>query len=163
MTASRLRAGAFGALALVALTAGAGPALLPAERAFALSARALDSATVEVRFLVADGYYLYRDKLKFVVEPPASAGAASMPPGKVIEDEFFGKVATFRGEVAIRVPVKGAKPGSTITLVTDSQGCADAGVCYPPQRQTMVLAVPAAGAGPGPLVHAVPPKKVWFQ
>jgi thiol:disulfide interchange protein DsbD len=163
VTGSRLRATAVAGLALVALAAGAGPALLPAERAFALSARALDPTAIEVRFQVADGYYLYRDKLKFIVQPPASAGAASMPPGKVIEDEFFGKVATFRGEVAIRVPLKGAKPGSTITLVTDSQGCADAGVCYPPQRQSMVLAVPAAGAGPGPLVHAVPPKKVWFQ
>jgi len=163
-TASRLGATAVAGLALVALAAGAGPALLTAERAFALSARAIDPTAIEVRFQVADGYYLYRDKLVIEVEPPAKAGTPSKPAGKVVKDEFFGEVATWPQDVVIRVPVSGAKPGSTIKLVVESQGCAsELGVCYPPQRQSMALAVPAAGAGPGPLVHAVPPKKVWFQ
>ena len=82
----------------------------------------------------------------------------------MVKDEFFGEVATWPQDVVIRVPVTGAKPGSMIRLTVESQGCAsELGVCYPPQRQSLALAVPAAGAAPGPFVAAVPPKKVWFK
>ena len=63
------------ALAIASVATAAGPKLLPAEQAFRLSARALDAKTVEVRYNVADGYYLYRDKLGFTVEPPPSRRA----------------------------------------------------------------------------------------
>ena len=56
-----------------------------------------------------------------------------------------------------------AAPGQAVTLRADSQGCADAGVCYPPHTQRITLAVPATDGKPGPLVEAVPAKKTWFQ
>ena len=94
------------ALDLAGAAWAAGPKLLPADQAFRLSARALDAKTLEIRFDVADGYYLYRDKLKFGVEPAAAgAGTPALPPGKVIEDEFFGRVATYRGPVVVRLPL----------------------------------------------------------
>ena len=152
----------------VAATAGAqiaaGPKLLPAEQAFRLSARALDPRTLEVRFNVADGYYLYKEKLSFAAEPgPVSAGKADLPAGKPHQDEFFGKVTIYRGLAVIRVPITSAKAGQDVTVVVGSQGCADAGVCYPPQQQRVALTLPKAGAGATPAVEAQPAKPAYFK
>lgn len=142
----------------------AGAELLPSEQAFRFSGRALDDRTLEARFAVADGYYLYRDKISFAVTPQAAVlGAAAMPAGKVKTDQFFGKVETYRGTIVVKLPIDGAAPGQTIVLSADSQGCADVGVCYPPTRQKITLALPATGAGPGAVVDANPPRKSWFK
>lgn len=142
----------------------AGPKLLPAEEAFRLSVRALDAGTLEIRYDVADGYYLYRDKLRFAVEPASvGTGEPAFPAGKVHEDEFFGKSTIYRGPTVIRLPLKAARPGGKLALVADSQGCADAGVCYPPQRQTLEIDLPAAGAPPGAPVDAAPRRKSYFR
>ena len=138
--------------------------LLPAEQAFRFSARALDDRTLEARFAIADGYYLYRDKIKFMVTPEGAVlGAASLPAGKVKTDEFFGKVETYRGNVVVKLPLSGVSAGQSVLLEADSQGCADVGVCYPPTRQKVSLPLPAVGAAPGVLVDATPPKKTWFK
>ena len=141
----------------------ADPQLLPPEQAFRFSARALSDRTLEARFAIADGYYLYRDKFRFAVLPEGVVlGAPELPPGKIKTDEFFGKVETYRGTVVVKLPLS-AVAGQTVVLAADSQGCADVGVCYPPTRQKLTLALPAPGAGPGALVEAAPPKKNWFQ
>jgi len=151
-----------GAVAMVAIAAGA--ELLPAEQAFRFSARALDDHTLEARFAIADGYYLYRDKFKFVATPDGAVlGAPDLPAGKVKTDEFFGKVETYRGTVVVKLPLSGAAAGQSVVLAADSQGCADVGVCYPPTRQKLTLVLPTQGAGPGALVDATPPKKSWFK
>ncbi|HEX6136836.1 MAG TPA: protein-disulfide reductase DsbD domain-containing protein [Casimicrobiaceae bacterium] len=124
------------------------PKLLPPEQAFRLSARALDPSTVEARFDVADGYYLYRDKMRFTIEPVA-AGATELPPGKPKHDEFFGDVETYRGVVVVRIPLAKPAPGQTLTVHADSQGCADVGVCYPPNPQQLQLVVPKEAGKPG--------------
>lgn len=119
--------------------------LLEPEKAFAFSARALDAATLEIRYRVADGYYLYRDKFRFEVEPRSIAlGAPQLPPGKVKQDEFFGRVETYRGTLVFKLPLTRPAPGQTLTLKSTSQGCADVGVCYPPLTQTAQLTLPAA-------------------
>jgi thiol:disulfide interchange protein DsbD len=138
--------------------------LLPPEQAFRFSARALNDRTLEARFVIADGYYLYRDKFKFAVTPEGAVlGVPDLPAGKIKTDEFFGKMETYRGTLVVRLPLSGATAGQTVVLAADSQGCADAGVCYPPTRQKLTLALPAAGSGPGALVDATPPKKSWFK
>jgi thiol:disulfide interchange protein DsbD len=136
--------------------------LLPNERAFAFSARGVDERTVEARFTIADGYYLYREKLKFALAP-ATLGAVTLPPGKVKEDEFFGKVETYRKELVVRLPLVAATPGEPVTVDAESQGCADIGVCYPPQLQKVTVTLPPAGGRPGPLIEALPQKKSWFK
>ncbi len=144
--------------------AAADPKLLPPEEAFRFSARALDDRTIEARFAVAGGYYLYRDKMRFVVTPDAAALAApQLPAGKVKEDQFFGKVETFRDGVVVRLAMAGTGPGQPVVVAAESQGCADQGVCYPPNVQKVTIVMPAAGKGPGPLVDAHPPKKRWFN
>ena len=138
--------------------------LLPPEQAFRFSARALDPQTIEARFDVADGYYLYRDKLRFAAAPGgASLGPATLPAGKRKQDQFFGEVETYRGAVVVKVPVVDGAAGQPIVVLADSQGCADAGICYPPNTQQVKLALPASGAGPGPLIEATPPRKGLFK
>ena len=151
------------ALATIAAASGASlpdgtQKLLPPEQAFRLSARALDASTLEARFDVAHGYYLYRDKLRFSTDPVA-VHAVDLPRGVRKHDEFFGDVETYRGTVVVRLPLAEAMPGRTLTLHADSQGCADVGVCYPPNPQQLKLVVPAAGAGP----YVEPARKGWFN
>jgi len=143
---------------------GAEPKLLPPEQAFRFSARALDSKTLEGRFDVVDGYYLYRDKLHFVLQAaPPALEKTELPAGQSKHDEFFGDVEIYRGAVTIKLPIAGGSPGQSLVLVADSQGCADVGVCYPPTRQRVRLTVPQAGAGSGPSVAASPPGKGLFD
>ena len=134
---------------------------LPPDKAFQFSARLVDAQTVEARFMIADGYYLYRDKIHFAIEP-AAAGLAvpRLPDGKVKEDQFFGRVETYRGGVVVNLAVKDPQPGQQIVIAAESQGCADIGICYPPTVQRVTLAVPAGSVVP----HASdPPQKRWFN
>jgi thiol:disulfide interchange protein DsbD len=163
-----------GSPALRALTLAAGIAcfagdaaaqvkLLEPERAFAFSVQAIDDSTVEARFTVADGYYLYREKLKFSVTPAALASAPVLPAGEAKEDAFFGRVETYRGQVAVRLALDKSQSGRQVTVRAESQGCADAGVCYPPQVQNLTVTLPVPGARPGPPVSADPAKRSWFN
>ena len=119
--------------------------LLEPDKAFGFSARALDAATVEVRYAIADGYYLYRDRFRFAAEPASvTLGQPQFPKGQVHEDKFFGKQETYRKEVRIRLPVEAAGAERLKLLVT-SQGCADVGVCYVPQVQSAELRLTSFG------------------
>ncbi len=124
--------------------------LLEPGKAFAFSAKALGADMIEVRYQIADGYYLYHQKFKFAIEPKdVSLGAPQIPPGKVKQDDFFGKVETHRGLLIIKLPVQRSGSGAqAVTLQATSQGCADAGVCYPPFTQTAKLTLPAAAPAP---------------
>jgi thiol:disulfide interchange protein DsbD len=118
--------------------------------AFKPSARALDGQTIEVTYEIAKGYYLYRDKFKFAVDGESvSLGAAQFPKGKEKDDENFGKVEVYYKTVAIRLPVERKASGVLqLKLNVTSQGCADAGVCYPPQSQPVSLELPDPASVP---------------
>src|SRR3989442_6271608 len=119
--------------------------LLEPDKAFRFSARALDARTVEVRYGIADGYYLYRDRFRFAAEPASVAlGQPQFPKGQIHEDKFFGKQETYRKEVRIRLPVE-AGGAERLKLQVTSQGCADLGVCYVPQVQSADLRLASLG------------------
>jgi thiol:disulfide interchange protein DsbD len=119
--------------------------LLEPDKAFRFSARALDAATVEVRYAIADGYYLYRERFRFAAEPASvTLGQPQFPKGQIHEDKFFGKQETYRKEVRIRLPLEAAGAERLKLLVT-SQGCADLGVCYVPQVQSADLRLASLG------------------
>ena len=100
-------------LALPFAQAAAEDDFLDPERAFVLSARALDARQVELSFEVAPGYYLYREQFKFQAPGGVTLGEALVPPGKIKFDETFQKeVETHRGQVRIVVPVQQAPAGS---------------------------------------------------
>lgn len=123
------------------------PELLEVEQAFQVSARFLDANTVELSYRIADGYYMYRARFKFDSEEGQPAlGRARIPAGKFKQDATFGRVETYRKSVRLLLPFaktgKGnaaSGPEKFITLQATSQGCADAGVCYPPQRHQFRL------------------------
>src|SRR5215208_6625209 len=133
-------------LAVVLPARAAEPDLLDPDKAFRFSARVLGPDAVEVRYQIASGYYLYRDKFRFTVQPASvKLGAPELPPGKLKKDEFFGDVQTYRGEIRIRLPVAKAIAAGPVTLAVTSQGCADVGVCYVPHEQTARLNLAASG------------------
>jgi thiol:disulfide interchange protein DsbD len=142
-------------LACLALLLGFAPGARAADDfldpaiAFRFDARMLDAQTVEVRYQIADGYYMYRERFAFRAAG-ARLGTPEIPPGKVKYDETFQKdVETYKGELVIRIPVEGS---GAFTLTASSQGCADAGLCYPPQEHSARL---AAGGG-APSAPALP-------
>jgi thiol:disulfide interchange protein DsbD len=137
--------------------------LLPAERAFELSVAARDGRTVAARFAVAEGYYLYRDRMEFALADATLAAAPELPRGKVKDDPFFGRVEILRGEVVVELKLAHDRGGDTVKVVVTSQGCADAGVCYPAQRQTVAVPLPKPGERPGAPVEAAPRRKSWFN
>jgi thiol:disulfide interchange protein DsbD len=122
--------------------------LLEPEKAFRMSTRALDASTLEVRFDIAEGYYMYRERFKFALAPGSSAklGAPQFPPGMPKKDEFFGDVEIYRKQVSIRLPVEGA--AGPLDLLVTSQGCADVGVCYVPMDSKATLQLAAFGPPP---------------
>ncbi|MFO7593899.1 MAG: protein-disulfide reductase DsbD [Pseudomonadota bacterium] len=122
--------------------------LLEPSKAFALSVEVVDAETLEATWEIAEGYYLYRDKIQFESGSEGiTPGEPQLPEGKIKHDEFFGDVATFRGSVTATIPLERADGAAeTLILKTTSQGCADVGVCYPPQRETHELALPVADA-----------------
>lgn len=111
--------------------------LLDPEIAFRFSARLISSDTLEVHYRIAVGYYMYRDRYRFSVQPESiGLGEAQFPPGQWYEDEFFGASEVYRDEVTIRLLLEPALHSrQAIRLVAISQGCADAGVCYLPTTQ----------------------------
>jgi thiol:disulfide interchange protein DsbD len=131
--------------------------LLDPEKAFRFSARVLDAKNIEVRYQIADGYYLYRERFAFAGEPAGvRLGAAQIPQGKLKKDEFFGEVQTHRGELRIVIPVEAAVDGK-VGLTVTSQGCADAGVCYVPMDSKIVLAMAGSSAAAMPAGRANDP------
>jgi thiol:disulfide interchange protein DsbD len=126
---------------MAAHIARAADEFLPPEEAFQFSASMVDEKTVEIRYAIADGYYMYRERFAFRAEG-AQLGEPALPAGTVKYDETFQKdVETYRRQIAIRLPV--AAQGR-FTLVATSQGCSDKGLCYPPMESKVQL--PRTGA-----------------
>jgi len=113
--------------------------------AFKFEARMADPQTAEVTFTIAPAYYMYRERFAFKSSNPAvKLGTPAIPPGTVKYDQTFEKdVETYKGALTIRIPVEG---DGAFTLTATSQGCADAGLCYPPQDHTASLSAGKGGA-----------------
>lgn len=152
------RAGIAPALALAGLAFAAPAAaaideadLLPVDRAFVLDAQATSPDTIRLRWRIADGYYLYRHRTSAQADPAFAAASLQLPKGKAYRDEFFGDVETYRDELVATLP--GRAGPARVSLTVKYQGCADAGICYPPQTRKFTVAMPtAAAADAAPLV-----------
>jgi len=126
----------------------AGDELLEPDKAFRFSAQALDSNTTEIRYRIADRYYLYRERFRFAAQPASvTLGSPKFPEGEIHEDKFFGKQVIYRGEVRILLPLAAAG-ADRVKLSVTSQGCADIGVCYVPQAQSADLRLASQGSSP---------------
>ncbi len=122
--------------------------LLPVDEAFALGASAPARDTVAVRFAIADGYYLYRHRTSIeVLDAGFNAGPLVLPAGEKHTDEFFGEVETYRGSLEATLPGSADATATTLRLRVKYQGCADLGICYPPQAREVTVTLPPAPAG----------------
>jgi thiol:disulfide interchange protein DsbD len=116
---------------------------LDPEQAFKLSVKALDERSVEVRFEIAPGYYMYREQFK-VEAQAATLGPLEIPKGKTKFDETFQKtVEIYREQLLARVPVEQAE--AVFKLTVTGQGCADKGLCYPPMSTSYDVRLGAFG------------------
>ncbi|AEO40833.1 protein-disulfide reductase DsbD family protein [Xanthomonas euvesicatoria] len=120
--------------------------LLPVDQAFALSATADSRDRIALHWKIAPGYYLYRHRISVKAGKGFAAGELALPEGESKHDEFFGQVQTYRKQLQATLAGKADPAVQTAVLQVQYQGCADAGVCYPPQRREIRLDLPAADA-----------------
>jgi thiol:disulfide interchange protein len=122
---------------------GSARAFLRVDEAYPLQVELRDGQ-VRVQWDIAPGYYLYRERIGFGWNTGDFAGAiaVTLPAGEAHEDAYLGATEVYRGMLAVTLPLPGSEP---VLLEVKSQGCADAGLCYPPR--TRVFAIdPATGS-----------------
>ena len=132
-----------------------GDDFLPADEAFRFDALAGGSDQVVLNWEIAEGYYLYRARIKVATDSAAAQlGAPQFPPGQFKTDEYFGRQEIYHHELRVAVPVARAAGGAfALPLQVTYQGCADKGLCYPPITKSVSVALSAGsgagGVGPG--------------
>ncbi|MHB8473054.1 MAG: protein-disulfide reductase DsbD [Gammaproteobacteria bacterium] len=138
--------------------------MLPADQAFQFESDPPAAGAIVLHWRIADGYYLYRDKIK-IVAPAASGitlGTPELPKGEVKQDEFFGRMEIYKHMLDVRVPfTRDAQAPPQATLQVTYQGCASLGICYPPIVKKVVLDSDGAGvtnstAAPSPAATTTP-------
>ncbi|MCC8442984.1 protein-disulfide reductase DsbD family protein [Xanthomonas cannabis] len=120
--------------------------LLPVDQAFALTAQADSRGSIALNWKIAPGYYLYRHRISVKSGQGFSVGELALPEGESKHDEFFGQVQTYRKQLQATLAGRAEPALKTAVLQVQYQGCADAGVCYPPQRREIRVALPEAAA-----------------
>ena len=112
------------------------PEFLPVDQAFELEPLVWKDGLLEVSWHIHKDYYLYRDRLKFTAPPALKLGKPLLPASAPHEDEHFGTTQVYREKLLVQLPLaKDYKGPVSVTVVY--QGCADAGLCYPPQTRTI--------------------------
>jgi thiol:disulfide interchange protein DsbD len=120
--------------------------ILPPEQAFLYTATA-DESKVTIEWKAVDGYYLYKKRMGLASPTPGvTIGEPVYPKGEIHKDEYFGEQEIFRGNFTVTAPLQGAKLGDTIALKLKWQGCADAGLCFPPSEWDATVKVASASA-----------------
>jgi thiol:disulfide interchange protein DsbD len=118
--------------------------VLPPEQAFPLTASA-DADSIHVDLDIRDGYYLYRQRFSFASATSGLVlGSPEFPAGKIYQDEFFGEMEIYRGPLRIDIPYQRSGNLREATIEIGLQGCADIGLCYPPQKWSRSVALPPA-------------------
>ena len=119
--------------------------LLRVEEAFKYEL-AIEESSLWVRWIIEDGYYLYKDKIKFESDD-IDIKFFELPQGLYHEDEFFGVQQIYRNSVSFQIPYENEDNiQDEIEIKISSQGCADRGICYPPQRWSTSVEINASSA-----------------
>jgi len=129
---------------------------LPVRQAFQLNLIDTSAESIKLQFVATEGYYLYRHRFQFRTEPAdIGLGAAQLPDGEKKHDEYFGDVEVYHGILDINLPRK-AGDNRPFTLVVTYQGCADKGLCYPPETERLSIGGGGPSAGSSPLATDPP-------
>ncbi len=121
--------------------------ILDPELAFTVTTGPASNGSVPISWVIAEGHYLYHPKFKFEVLQPAGVEIANteLSRGKIKNDEFFGEVEVHRSSANAVVSFNNPERLTNVTLKVGYQGCADIGICYPPQFKELILSeIPAA-------------------
>jgi thiol:disulfide interchange protein DsbD len=123
--------------------------LLPPDEAFKFKAEMIAPDKIKATWDIADGYYLYRERFNFEPDNPENLTLATpiFPKGDTKNDPNFGETEVYHHEVVIEIPIapnQNTAQATELALKVKYQGCADAGLCYPPQRKTATLQLAAA-------------------
>ncbi len=119
--------------------------LLPIDQAFVLSAKVIARDKIEFTWKIAPGYYLYKHRMGVSsVDGKFKTNALQLPEGAHKKDQFFGDVQTYRNTIVGIQTGTAADDATRVSFLVKYQGCADLGVCYPPHKKTITLALPAA-------------------
>jgi len=116
----------------------------PADQAFVFDFQQ-NQHELNLNWQVKEGYYLYRKQISITLAQ-AQVGDPQLPKGEWHEDEFYGKSEIYRGQLTVPVTLQQAAKGATLTVTY--QGCADAGLCYPPETKIVPLSEVTAAAEP---------------
>jgi thiol:disulfide interchange protein DsbD len=141
--------------------------LLPLSEAFRLEVSRPGAERLQVRWTIAEGYYLYRHRFRFEAAPARIRDGFVLPPGIAKHDPFFGETQIYRRSVAFDLPLHDSAAAlDRVSLRVVSQGCADVGICFPPEARVAHLsvgetAVPKA-ADPFAPVAAEQPAQLLF-
>lgn len=120
---------------------------LEVDDAFQLAVEVAQPNRLDATFTVADGYYLYRDKIAFSIEGAARVAAVTLPAGDAKDDPYLGQTAILSEDFSAPVTLqRGAPEAAAIRLHAAYQGCAEGGICYAPVSKTFDLALPVATA-----------------
>jgi thiol:disulfide interchange protein DsbD len=140
------------------------PHFLTADQAFQVAATATGPDSVRLDWQITDGYYLYRSRIHVKTASPVQLGALALPEGKTQTDEYFGTQQIYEHTLSATLPVARAAGGGAVKLAVDVtyQGCAHAGLCYPPMTRTLDVTLPPAGAAAGGTVAAAPAAGAGF-
>jgi thiol:disulfide interchange protein DsbD len=110
---------------------------LPVRDAFQLSLVDSTPQSIKLRFVATEGYYLYRHRFQFRADPADVAlGAAQLPDGEKKHDEYFCDVEVYHGILDVELPRTDQR---AFTLAVTYQGCADKGLCYPPETERLSI------------------------
>jgi len=109
-----------------------------------------DGDQLRLEWTIADDYYLYRKRMTITGQQAEPAGV-EYPEGEIITDEYFGESEVYYDQAEVMID-----PGEVRTLKLSWQGCADAGLCYPPQSATVTLDGQTPGSGEGGVADAGP-------
>lgn len=118
------------------------PDFLPANKAFIFTSERLASGETRLYWQIADGYYLYQQRLRF--EGLNKEQQPVLPTGEDHHDEYFGQQQVYRQALAVTIPASASGQ-----IKVSWQGCADAGLCYPPQSEPV-----SVGSGNGQPANA---------
>ena len=144
------------ALSLLMTPVFAATDFLPPEKAFRVEATWLEnSKQVEIEFMPAKGYYLYQESLQFQVGTELGklyTTRPALPKGiEKFDETFQKKLQVYKQPFIVLLDINPA-PGRPIHIELGLQGCAEAGICYPPMTLKFLLAGPGVRAAPIPEV-----------
>lgn len=137
-----LSLGASAADGLMGKKPSAEPQFLPVDEAFEIQPledrSSGKTAKLVMGWRIAKGYYLYQERMKFTLSAPVGVvfKAPALPAGEKHDDEHFGPTVVYRGMTQAELPLSQLAKGK-YSLAVSYQGCADAGLCYPPQTRTL--------------------------